>query len=73
MALSIKWNDAWESVPLAYANEIADRIRSDLQPSHPLHRIDFLPVAKLWSAKPSNPENYIPRSRDSTLVEKARE
>ncbi len=48
MAPSIKWNDAWESVPIEYADEIATRIKDDLQPSHPLRQIDFFPVAKLW-------------------------
>jgi hypothetical protein len=48
MALSIKWNDAWEDIPLEFADGIIERIREDLQPTHPLRGIDFLPAAKLW-------------------------
>jgi len=48
MALSIKWNDAWESVPFEYADEIAARIKDDMQPAHPLKKMEFTPVAKLW-------------------------
>lgn len=48
MALSIKWNDAWESIPLEFASEVIERIREDLQTSHPLRDVDFFPAAKLW-------------------------
>lgn len=44
----IKWNDAWESVPPEYADDIAMHIKSDLQQSHPLRQVEFIPVAKLW-------------------------
>lgn len=63
MSPSIKWNDAWESVPGEYADAIAARIKEDLQPSHPLREIAFFPVAKLWRKwkylleDDSNPEN----------------
>ena len=36
MALSIKWNDAWESIPHEFASDVIERIREDLQTSHPL-------------------------------------
>jgi hypothetical protein len=48
MALRIKWNDAWESIPLEFADDVIERIRENLQPSHPLREIDFFPTAKLW-------------------------
>jgi hypothetical protein len=48
MALRIKWNDAWESIPLEFASDVIERIREDLQPSHPLRGVEFFPVAKLW-------------------------
>jgi len=47
MRLLIHYNDAWESIPLIFSDDIADRIRADLQPSHPLHQVDFFPVAKV--------------------------
>jgi len=48
MALAIRWNDAWESIPLEFAESIVERIREDLQPSHPLRKVDFFAAAKLW-------------------------
>ena len=48
MKLIINWNDAWESVPLEYATTIAERIKEDLEPSHPLCGLAIYPVAKLW-------------------------
>jgi hypothetical protein len=48
MALSITWNDAWESIPLEFASDVIESIREDLQPSHPLRDVDFFPAAKLW-------------------------
>ena len=48
MALIIKWNDAWEDIPLEFVDDVIDRIREDLQASHPLRDIEFFPTAKLW-------------------------
>jgi hypothetical protein len=46
MSLSIKYNDAWEMIPL----EVVDRVREffdrELQPSHPLREFDLFPLAK---------------------------
>ena len=48
MSLTINWNDAWEDVPLEFADGVIARIREDLQPTHPLKKINFFPAAKLW-------------------------
>lgn len=48
MPLNIKLNDAWESVPLAYADEVIAMLARDLQPSHPLRSYKLFPVAKCW-------------------------
>lgn len=48
MPLLIHWNDAWESVPLEYASELATHLKEALHASHPLREVDFFPVAKLW-------------------------
>jgi len=48
MALIIKWNDAWEDIPLEFADDVIGYIREALQPTHPLRGIEFFPAAKLW-------------------------
>jgi hypothetical protein len=47
MPLLIHWNDAWESVPLEYADKLAVHLKEALHASHPLRKADFFPVAKL--------------------------
>ena len=48
MSLIIKWNDAWESIPLEFVDDIKEFFEWRLQPTHPLREIDFFPAAKLW-------------------------
>lgn len=47
-ALCIQWNDAWESVPLEFSDEIAAYFTQRLQPTHPLRAYKLFPVAKCW-------------------------
>jgi hypothetical protein len=48
MSLNIKWNDAWESIPLEFSSGLLENIRENLQATHPLRRVKFFPVGKLW-------------------------
>ena len=48
MALNVEWNDAWESIPLEFISAVIEKIREDLQPSHPLRDVEFFPAAHLW-------------------------
>ena len=45
---SIRFNDAWESIPLEYADDIIAYFDRVLQPSHPLRAFKLFPVAKCW-------------------------
>ncbi len=48
MQLNIKFNDAWESVPLNYVDELIALLDRNLQPSHPLRSFKLFPLAKCW-------------------------
>ena len=48
MQLTITCNDAWESIPLAVADDVIDFFNGKLQPSHPLRAFKLFPVAKCW-------------------------
>lgn len=48
MQPSIEFNDAWESVPLSYADTLIAVLDRELQPSHPLRAFKLFPVAKCW-------------------------
>ncbi len=45
---NIVFNDAWESVPLAYVEDVIAFLSRELQPSHPLRSFKLFPVAKCW-------------------------
>ena len=44
----IKYNDAWESVPLECADDVIAFFNHELQPTHPLRSFKLFPVAKCW-------------------------
>ena len=46
--LYLKCNDAWELIPLEYADDFIAFFNNNLQPHHPLRDYDLFPVAKCW-------------------------
>ena len=48
MQPEIKYNDAWESIPLEFVDEAIDFLDRELQPKHPLREFKLFPVAKCW-------------------------
>ena len=44
----IEFNDAWESIPLEYADDIIAYFDRVLQSAHPLRAFKLFPVAKCW-------------------------
>jgi hypothetical protein len=44
----IRYNDAWESIPLEYVDDILEFFDRSLQPTHPLRSFKLFPVAKCW-------------------------
>ena len=48
MQPKIKFNDAWESIPLACADDFIDFFDRELQPAHPLRAFQLFPVARCW-------------------------
>lgn len=48
MRPEIKFNDAWESIPLACVDDVTDFFGRELQPSHPLRAFRLFPIAKCW-------------------------
>lgn len=49
MQPTITFNDAWEGVPLEFADDAIEFFNRELQPSHPLRAYKLFPVAKRWS------------------------
>jgi hypothetical protein len=48
MQPKIRFNDAWESIPLAYVDDVIAFFDRKLQPTHPLRKYKLFPVAKCW-------------------------
>src|SRR6266699_5452577 len=48
MQPQINFNDAWESIPLAYVDQVIEFFSRELQPTHPLRKYKLFPVAKCW-------------------------
>jgi hypothetical protein len=48
MQPKIKFNDAWESIPLACADDVIAFFDRELQATHPLRKYKLFPVAKCW-------------------------
>ena len=48
MQPSIRYNDAWESIPLEFADDVIAFFDRVLQPTHPLRSYKLFPVAKCW-------------------------
>jgi len=48
MQPQIKFNDAWESIPLECADEMIDYLDDVLQATHPLRSYNLFPIAKCW-------------------------
>jgi hypothetical protein len=46
MGLRIEYNDAWESIPLEFADDFIAFLDRTLQPAHPLRDFKLFPVAK---------------------------
>ena len=48
MNIEIPFNDAWESVPLEFADDMIAFFEEVLQPTHPLRDYTLFPEAKCW-------------------------
>lgn len=48
MQLQITYNDAWESIPLDFVDDVLELFDRELQPTHPLRSFKLFPVAKCW-------------------------
>lgn len=48
MQLRIEYNDAWESIPLEFVDDVLAFLDHELQPSHPLRSFQLFPVGKCW-------------------------
>ena len=48
MSVTIHYNDAWESIPLEFADSVLEFFYQDLQQTHPLREYDLFPLAKCW-------------------------
>ena len=46
MKPQIKYNDAWESIPLEFADDVIGFFDQELQPTHPLRAFKLFPLAK---------------------------
>jgi len=46
--LEIKYNDAWESIPLFCVDNVIELFDARLQPTHPLRQYKLFPLAKCW-------------------------
>ena len=44
----IKYNDAWESIPLGCVDDVIEFFNRELQPTHPLRQYKLIPIAKCW-------------------------
>ena len=44
----IKYNDAWEMIPLEFVDDVIEFLDMRLQPTHPLRQYELLPIAKCW-------------------------
>ena len=44
----VKFNDAWESIPLECVDDVIAFLQDRLQPTHPLREFRLFPVAKCW-------------------------
>ncbi len=44
----IKYNDAWESIPLDCVDGVIEFFDARLQPTHPLRQYKLFPLAKCW-------------------------
>ena len=44
----ITYNDAWESIPLEYVDDVLEFFDYILQPTHPLRSFKLFPIAKCW-------------------------
>jgi hypothetical protein len=45
MQPKITFNDAWESIPLAFVDDVIDFFNRSLQPAHPLRSFKLFPIA----------------------------
>jgi hypothetical protein len=48
MQPQISYNDAWESVPLEFVDNVIAFFDHQLQPTHPLRAYKLFPIAKCW-------------------------
>ncbi len=48
MQPKITFNDAWESIPLSFVDDVIEFFNRKLQPTHPLRSFKLFPVAKCW-------------------------
>ena len=48
MRFRINYNDAWESIPLEFADDVIGFFDDRLQPTHPLRKFKLFPIAKCW-------------------------
>ncbi len=44
----IHYNDAWESVPLEFVDDVIAFFEANLQATHPLRQYKLFPIAKCW-------------------------
>ncbi len=44
----INYNDAWESIPLEFVDDVIEFFNRELQPTHPLRTFKLFPLAKCW-------------------------
>jgi hypothetical protein len=48
MSIKVGFNDAWESIPLEFADDVLKFFDTKLQPNHPLRACELSPLAKRW-------------------------
>jgi hypothetical protein len=60
MQPKITYNDAWESIPLAFVDDAIDFFNRELQPSHPLRSFKLFPIAKCWRKRKYLIEEEVP-------------
>jgi hypothetical protein len=63
MKLLINWNDAWESIPLEFADDVIEFFNRELQPTHPLRSFKLFPLAKCWRRYNYLVEEEVPSDR----------
>ena len=59
MNIEIPLNDAWESIPFEFVDELIAFFDDVLQPAHPLRDYDLYPEAKCWRK-----EKYLVAEKD---------